>query len=928
MKKLLTLSILSILVILFIFVNSTPAQAQSTGPYTITKISGDNQVLDLQPSGYGEGGSEFMVPQVVQVTDSSGNPAAGVAVTFQAAYSHPIYPTMPPHGDRSVTKTTDSNGMASASNNFHAYAGQGFQVYSIQVAVTRTLQVTASVSGATPVVFQVTANAVPIPPQPLTVTKIAGDNQTINLTDTSRFAGGEALTAPMTVEVKDANGNPVAGVWFHAQGAVNDSQSFNMTVTAGSSQTKMVTGSNGRATYCCASMAAYRINTSGSYTFALTPEGGWPTNSVTFNGDIISWSPPPPSTPGTLYPVSPSLQQLQLVPGPNIGDVGGEAFMVPQQVIAKDANGNPIPGVTVSFEAIYSHPIYPTMPPHGARVITRVTNANGIATASNTFSSYVGKGYLVYGIQTGQIKTLQVRASVIGWNTVTFNVQAATIGATLTDTTPPNITASAMKSGGGGYPAGQWTNQDVIVHYNATDALSSIQSVTPDQTFSNEGANQSATGAATDSAGNSASVTFMPINIDKTGPTMTLSAKTALGAQYVAGQWTNQAVIVHYEAQDGLSGVATLSPDETISNEGTTQSASGSATDFAGNSSSATFSPINIDMTNPVTTATLTAANSQPYTPGMSTTSVTIDLTPTDALSGVILTQYTVDNGPPQPGTSFQVSGVGSYDIQYWSTDAAGNVETPQNLSIVLPLIVDAGGPYSGIEGSAITIGASVITALPINIGGTFTPSEDVTFQGNPAYELGTNREPFLITGKAGAAGNLSFYALVPKWNAAAKCGSIQDKSANLFGYLNGSPLGSMASNWQVSDATWIQRNVSVSAGDFELELSAGEGDGCGWPAGTDPFYISTISLIGGLSYSFDCDNDGTFEAIAQPSSSYDCSYANDGIFDVLVSVTDPVNSTTSSDTATVTVSPANTPTGSDVPVQPVDTTTARHPLR
>lgn len=90
------------------------------------------------------------------------------------------------------------------------------------------------------------------------------------------------------------------------------------------------------------------------------------------------------------------------------------------------------------------------------------------------------------------------------------------------DKTAPTITASATKADSTVYVAGSWTNQDVTVHYTASDTGGSgLASVTADQTFSATTASTS--GTATDNAGNSTSVSFGPINIDKIPPTVTIT---------------------------------------------------------------------------------------------------------------------------------------------------------------------------------------------------------------------------------------------------------------------------------------------------------------------------------------------------------------------------------------------------------------------
>jgi|GEM_PF-1738146 len=193
------------------------------------------------------------------------------------------------------------------------------------------------------------------------------------------------------------------------------------------------------------------------------------------------------------------------------------------------------------------------------------------------------------------------------------NVNDKTISI-LIDLTPPTITASANKADNSAYTAGSWTNQDVTVHYTCADTSGSgISSCTPDQTFSATTA--TASGTATDKAGNSTSASFGPINIDKTPPTITASANKADNSAYTAGAWTNQNVTAHYACADtGGSSLASCTADQTFS--AATASTSGTATDKAGNSTSASFGPVNIDKTPPTITASATKADNSAYTAG------------------------------------------------------------------------------------------------------------------------------------------------------------------------------------------------------------------------------------------------------------------------------------------------------------------------
>jgi hypothetical protein len=96
------------------------------------------------------------------------------------------------------------------------------------------------------------------------------------------------------------------------------------------------------------------------------------------------------------------------------------------------------------------------------------------------------------------------------------------------DKTKPVITAKATTADGKPYTAGTWTNQNVTVAFACADGGSAPSGIAANTLagaiISSEGANLSVTntGACTDNAGNAADpVTFGPIKIDKTAPTVT-----------------------------------------------------------------------------------------------------------------------------------------------------------------------------------------------------------------------------------------------------------------------------------------------------------------------------------------------------------------------------------------------------------------------
>jgi len=150
------------------------------------------------------------------------------------------------------------------------------------------------------------------------------------------------------------------------------------------------------------------------------------------------------------------------------------------------------------------------------------------------------------------------------------------------DTILPTITAAAIKADSTPYTAGEWTNQDVTVHFSCEDAESGIASCPADETFSMEGT-FTATGTATDNANNSASASFGPILIDKTAPA--LSPVVSPNPVPLNGTAT-----VTAGATDTGSGVASQSCGALDTSTVGTKSVTCSATDQAGNTGTASVS--------------------------------------------------------------------------------------------------------------------------------------------------------------------------------------------------------------------------------------------------------------------------------------------------------------------------------------------------
>jgi len=135
------------------------------------------------------------------------------------------------------------------------------------------------------------------------------------------------------------------------------------------------------------------------------------------------------------------------------------------------------------------------------------------------------------------------------------NVLNTTTPAVEVDRTAPTISGAASPAANG---AG-WNNTPVTVTFSCNDPnpangpagqQSGVATCTSPVILSGDGAGQSVTGNANDVAGNSASVTVQPINIDRTPPTIGITSPVS-NTIYINGQPISSA----YSCADLLSGI-------------------------------------------------------------------------------------------------------------------------------------------------------------------------------------------------------------------------------------------------------------------------------------------------------------------------------------------------------------------------------------
>lgn len=265
------------------------------------------------------------------------------------------------------------------------------------------------------------------------------------------------------------------------------------------------------------------------------------------------------------------------------------------------------------------------------------------------------------------------------------------------DNDPPVINATAAPAAN----AAGWNNASVTVTFTCSDATSGIASCPQPLTVTTQGANQVVSGTAVDNAGNTATASIT-LNIDETPPA--IAANTS--PQPNAAGWNNTDVTASFQCSDALSGVATCPVSQTVTSEGANQAITGTATDVAGNSASATAT-INLDKTPPVISIASPANNSVSSTP-----TLLISGTVTDALSGVAATTCNGSAAVFQ-GTSFSCSanlGPGANAITVAATDVAGN-RSSQSLTVNLGQAITDFNPKSASVGTLITVSGSGFTS-------------------------------------------------------------------------------------------------------------------------------------------------------------------------------------------------------------------------
>jgi len=225
------------------------------------------------------------------------------------------------------------------------------------------------------------------------------------------------------------------------------------------------------------------------------------------------------------------------------------------------------------------------------------------------------------------------------------------------DASPPSVTGATI----GRVPdASGWYNHAVRLDWHGTDATSGIASCSSLMYAGPDGANATAHGSCTDSAGNSASLDF-GLQYDATPPTVAVNP--ARPADHDG--WYTRPVSISWSGTDATSGIDTCSAPLMYSGpDNGNASSTGGCTDRAGNSAAPPPLSFRYDATPPTVQA---GATRPPDANGWYDHGLRVDWSGTDPISGIASCTSFAYSGPD--AASVQPSGA--------CADKAGNTSPP-----------------------------------------------------------------------------------------------------------------------------------------------------------------------------------------------------------------------------------------------------------
>jgi flagellar hook assembly protein FlgD/Tol biopolymer transport system component len=228
----------------------------------------------------------------------------------------------------------------------------------------------------------------------------------------------------------------------------------------------------------------------------------------------------------------------------------------------------------------------------------------------------------------------------------------------------------------------------------------------------NEGANTLSATAA-DHAGNVSNAITAVIVLDTTAPVTTAAPAGGIYAPGLSAVLSANEPATIYYTVDGTEPILSspvASGPIAIAAATTLQYF---AVDLAGNREPVKSTTYVIDSTPPSTTITI----GEPKHAGSQGTVFVSGITPfslaaTDDLSGVMKTEYRIDNGPWIAAATFSITSEGQHTIDYYSKDVVSNTETVKTLTVYVDTtppasVITAGAPQYQAEGNLYVSGST-----------------------------------------------------------------------------------------------------------------------------------------------------------------------------------------------------------------------------
>jgi hypothetical protein len=318
--------------------------------------------------------------------------------------------------------------------------------------------------------------------------------------------------------------------------------------------------------------------------------------------------------------------------------------------------------------------------------------------------------------------------------------------------------------------ADEWNNSDVTVTFTAKDddKGSGVASVTAPVKVTTETAGQVVTGTAKDTADN-VGTDSVTVKLDRTAPTITGAITSGtLGAN----GWYVGPVTVTFTCSDALSGVATCPDPATLSANGAGQSASGTATDKAGNTRTVTVSGINIDQEKPTLTTADINVQGQTYVVGAVPTAT---CTASDSFSGLASCTVTVTSpanavgvigytavAKDKAGNTTTLSG--TYSIKYRFdgflqpiNDTAHQVDTSTSI-FKAGSTVPAKFAVRRADGTAIQLATAPVWLTPVKGSAMTAPVDETVYTASvdsgTTYKYDATAQQYIYNWKTGTGGN------------------------------------------------------------------------------------------------------------------------------------------------------------------------------